>query len=278
MLQTSLTAAACFVLPTLPFCTRSHDCGGLVKASEPSGTIGLQIVIYVATVLFSACVTNNAAVTIMFPIAYQAAQDVGQDFRIFMYLLMMGASASFMTPTGYQTNLMVYGPGGYRFMDFVKFGGALQIYIGVITIAVLQTLHLWWLWTLCGCVGIAAVLCLDVMCCKSSGHERRSNVGGSDSVEETVTYNLGRPSLRKRLNSFNSNARADRAGRVDRADLDRASSSDSQRGLIDDAAAMETQPLNRLLLLPAPTAHGSVAKATSRGCENEVDPRSTLQV
>lgn len=162
------------------------------------GVIGLQIVIYIATVLFSACVTNNAAVTIMFPIAYvniltippaittnmsarglqiiaktmlsfagekwlqgsayrclvcpsglgryQAAENVGADFRMYMYLIMMGASASFMTPTGYQTNLMVYTPGGYKFMDFVKFGGVLQIYLGVVTIIVLQTLEFWLLW------------------------------------------------------------------------------------------------------------------------------------
>ena len=84
--------------------------------------------------IFSACVTNNAAVTIMFPIAHKAAEDVGEDFKPYMYLIMMGASASFMTPTGYQTNLMVYGPAGYRFADFLKFGGVLQIWLGVVTI------------------------------------------------------------------------------------------------------------------------------------------------
>eukprot|EP00035_Acanthoeca_spectabilis_P022882 m.446366 g.446366 ORF g.446366 m.446366 type:complete len:737 (-) comp19351_c0_seq1:60-2270(-) len=139
---------------------------GLVAASEPMGLIGLQIVIYVVTMLFSAAVTNNAAVTIMFPIAYNAADSVGADFRPFMYLLMMGASAAFMTPTGYQTNLMVYGPGGYRFSDFLRFGGLLQVWLGCVTIGVLQTLEYWWLWTLllagvlCGCVILHLRTCL----------------------------------------------------------------------------------------------------------------------
>lgn len=133
---------------------------GLVAASAPSGILGLQIVIYVVTVVFSACVTNNAAVTIMFPIAHKAAEDVGEDFRPFLYLIMMGASASFMTPTGYQTNLMVYSPGGYRFSDFIKFGGVLQLWIGVVTIALLQTLEFWWLWTLAlgGILSVAVLL------------------------------------------------------------------------------------------------------------------------
>jgi di/tricarboxylate transporter len=61
-----------------------------------------------------------------------------------MYLIMMGASASFMTPTGYQTNLMVYEPGGYRFSDYLKFGGMLQVWIMVVTIALMQTLHYWY--------------------------------------------------------------------------------------------------------------------------------------
>jgi di/tricarboxylate transporter len=58
---------------------------GLVAASRPAGKLGLQIVIYAVTVLFSACVTNNAAVTIMFPIAYQAAIDAEEDFLPYVW-------------------------------------------------------------------------------------------------------------------------------------------------------------------------------------------------
>lgn len=121
---------------------------GLLAAASPTGTTGLYICVYIATVLFSSIITNNAAITIMFPIAYEAALDANLDFRPILYILMMGASASFMTPTGYQTNLMVYGPGGYKFIDFIVFGGPLQVVVGVVTIGVVVALEFWWLWSL----------------------------------------------------------------------------------------------------------------------------------
>eukprot|EP00054_Salpingoeca_dolichothecata_P019377 m.120391 g.120391 ORF g.120391 m.120391 type:complete len:888 (+) comp23232_c0_seq1:57-2720(+) len=119
---------------------------GLIAAAQPTGLTGLYIVVYCATVLFSAAVTNNAAVTIMFPVAFQAAEEFGTDFKPFIYLLMMGASASFMTPTGYQTNLMVYGPGGYKFVDYLKFGVPLQFIVAIVSIGVVVTWNFWWLW------------------------------------------------------------------------------------------------------------------------------------
>eukprot|EP00049_Salpingoeca_infusionum_P023328 m.11475 g.11475 ORF g.11475 m.11475 type:complete len:732 (-) comp5730_c1_seq1:171-2366(-) len=118
----------------------------VVAAAKPTGTTGLYIMIYLSTALFSAAVTNNAAVTIMFPVAYQAVQDTGDDFRPILYVLMLGASASFLTPTGYQTNLMVYGPGGYVFMDYVRFGGVLQLILGVVTISIIVTVKYWYVW------------------------------------------------------------------------------------------------------------------------------------
>ncbi|EGD83649.1 TrkA-C [Salpingoeca rosetta] len=126
----------------------------VVLASKPTGVTGLYIMVYLTTVLLSAVVTNNAAITIMFPVAFQAAMDLEEDFFPLLLLLMMGASSSFMTPTGYQTNLMVYGPGGYTFMDFLKFGGGLQIWLGVITVAVVVTLEFWYLWAV-GMLGLA---------------------------------------------------------------------------------------------------------------------------
>nr|AOW69289.1 pink-eyed dilution-like 2 [Hartaetosiga gracilis] len=120
----------------------------VIIISRPTGVTGLYIMVYLTTMLFSAAVTNNAAITIMFPVAFSAATELELDFRPFLFLLMMGASASFMTPTGYQTNLMVYGPGGYKFMDFIRFGGILQVWCGVVSISVIATLDYWWLWTL----------------------------------------------------------------------------------------------------------------------------------
>eukprot|EP00038_Savillea_parva_P002966 m.119506 g.119506 ORF g.119506 m.119506 type:complete len:740 (+) comp11022_c0_seq2:396-2615(+) len=168
---------------------------GLVAASEPAGLVGLQIVIYMVTVIFSAAVTNNAAVTIMFPIAYDAAHSVNADFRPFMYLLMMGASASFMTPTGYQTNLMVYGPGGYRFSDFLKFGGVLQLCVGTVTIVVMQTLQYWWLWTL---------LFLGLLACTMLVFVRRCIRARAEADESAIDTNMMSPDWDPQTNPASS--------------------------------------------------------------------------
>jgi Na+/H+ antiporter NhaD/arsenite permease-like protein len=69
--------------------------------------------VYFATALISSFVTNSAAATLMFPIAIGAAETAGVDLKLMSYCLMLGASDS-STPFGYQTNLMVYGPGGYK--------------------------------------------------------------------------------------------------------------------------------------------------------------------
>lgn len=107
----------------------------VVEAAQPFGAVGLLTGIYATTVVLSAVVTTNAAAVLMFPIAYAAADAAGLDFRPFMFSLMLAASANFMTPIGYQTNLMVYGPGRYRFSDFTRFGMPLQILVGVVTIS-----------------------------------------------------------------------------------------------------------------------------------------------
>jgi di/tricarboxylate transporter len=74
---------------------------------------GLFGAVYFATALISSFVTNNAAATLMFPIAIGAADTAGIDLKMMSYCIMLGAS-DFSTPFGYQTNLMVYGPGGYK--------------------------------------------------------------------------------------------------------------------------------------------------------------------
>jgi di/tricarboxylate transporter len=74
---------------------------------------GLFGAVYFATALISSVVTNNAAATLMFPIAIGAADTAGINLKMMSYCLMLGAS-DFSTPFGYQTNLMVYGPGGYK--------------------------------------------------------------------------------------------------------------------------------------------------------------------
>lgn len=107
-------------------------------AADPFWTL---VLIYVATVLFTEMLTNNAAAVLMFPIGLSAAQQLGVDVMPFVLAVMMGASAGFMSPIGYQTNLMIYGPGGYRFTDYLRVGAPLSVVVGV---AVLWTItHLW---------------------------------------------------------------------------------------------------------------------------------------
>jgi di/tricarboxylate transporter len=79
-------------------------------------------VIYGITVLFTELITNNSAAALVFPIALATAERLEVNPMAFIIAVMMAASASFATPIGYQTNLMVYGPGGYRFGDYFRFG------------------------------------------------------------------------------------------------------------------------------------------------------------
>src|SRR5690606_22401248 len=92
------------------------------------------IAIYVLTNLFTEVLTNNAAAVLVFPIAAATAATLGVSFEPFVFVIMMAASAGFATPIGYQTNLMVYGPGGYRFSDYVKFGVPLNLLVGAVTV------------------------------------------------------------------------------------------------------------------------------------------------
>lgn len=93
------------------------------------------LVIYVLTSIMTEVVTNNAAAVLMFPIAQSASEAMGVSLWPFIVVLMLAASASFATPIGYQTNLMVYGPGGYRFSDYLRIGVPLNILLGVVTVA-----------------------------------------------------------------------------------------------------------------------------------------------
>ena len=106
----------------------------LVSFAQGSPLAALSL-LFVATALLSALATNNAAAVLMFPIALSTANNLGVSLLPFAIVLMVAASASFATPIGYQTNLMVYGPGGYRFSDYLRFGLPLTLLIGLISIA-----------------------------------------------------------------------------------------------------------------------------------------------
>ncbi|NPU98392.1 MAG: SLC13 family permease [Candidatus Omnitrophica bacterium] len=112
----------------------AHTVGhGLISLAGNSPWISLALV-YLVTILFTELITNNAAAVLVFPIAMSTARDLGVNFMPFAVVIMMAASASFATPIGYQTNLMVYGPGGYHFTDYMKIGIPLGILVGVTVI------------------------------------------------------------------------------------------------------------------------------------------------
>ncbi|MEA3286318.1 MAG: SLC13 family permease [Candidatus Marinimicrobia bacterium] len=87
----------------------------------------LLSILYIITSIFTAVISNNVAAIVLTPIAIAAAINLGVDSRPLVFTICYAASASFMTPIGYQTNLMVYGPGKYRFNDYIKAGAPLTL-------------------------------------------------------------------------------------------------------------------------------------------------------
>ncbi|WP_092890987.1 SLC13 family permease [Halopelagius inordinatus] len=96
--------------------------------------IGVLWVFYLATGLLTSVISNNASVVLMIPVAASAAQSIGANAFAFVLAVTFAASTAFMTPVGYQTNLFVYGPGGYRFSDFLRVGAPLQLLLSVVTV------------------------------------------------------------------------------------------------------------------------------------------------
>lgn len=162
MLVSALVAAAAMVATrccTLGDARRSIDWSiltvigaslGLGAAMEQSGAAAwladgvmqafgqsphaLLAAVFVATALLTSAISNNAAVALMFSVALATAQSISVSPLPFVIGVMMGGSACFATPIGYQTNLMVYGPGGYRFGDFLRAGVPLTLLVGVVTV------------------------------------------------------------------------------------------------------------------------------------------------
>jgi K+/H+ antiporter YhaU regulatory subunit KhtT len=143
-----ITVACAFGLSTALEKTKVAAIFGnaLVSLAEltNTGEIGVLCTVMIATALLSSLVANNAAALLMFPIAAQAAAGAGISPNKMLYALMFGAS-DYATPFGYQTNLMVYGPGGYVFLDYLKFGGPFMVYLLVVQTVVLGTLDMWYL-------------------------------------------------------------------------------------------------------------------------------------
>ncbi len=93
--------------------------------------------IYLIALLLSELLHHNAGVAIMFPIAVAAAEQVGADPRGFIIAIAIASTCAFASPVSYQTHLIVYGPGGYRYLDFVRAGLPLNLLCAAIALLVI---------------------------------------------------------------------------------------------------------------------------------------------
>ncbi|WP_404404345.1 SLC13 family permease [Jeotgalibacillus malaysiensis] len=114
----------------------------LMEAMEPYGVILLLVVLYGMIALLTEVVTNNAAAVIMFPAAYQISGPIGIEPIGMAILVAIAASASFLSPIGYQTNLIVFGPGGYRFRDYLRAGMPLTFLTGIVTVGMVYLVYM----------------------------------------------------------------------------------------------------------------------------------------
>ncbi len=107
---------------------------GILSITGMESPFWALVGIYLSTVIVTELVTNNAAAALMFPIAYATSQSLEVSYMPFVLAIAFGASASFLTPIGYQTNLMVFSVGKYRFTDFFKIGLGLSLLYGVVVL------------------------------------------------------------------------------------------------------------------------------------------------
>lgn len=109
--------------------------------TQSLGLTAMVGVIYALSVCFTALVNNNAAAVLMFPVALEAARAADQPFTPFAVAVCIAASAEFSTPIGYQTNLIVMGPGHYKWLDYTRFGGPLTILAGLVAVLLIPLLY-----------------------------------------------------------------------------------------------------------------------------------------
>ncbi|MCG8410412.1 MAG: SLC13 family permease [Bacteroidales bacterium] len=114
----------------------------LITVFLPLGKVGLLFGIYIITSFLAAYITNVASVAIIFPISLTMAANLNLPPTPFVLVVSFAAAANFMTPIGYQTNLMVYGPGGYTFKDFFRVGFPLTILYMIVAIGILSLMYL----------------------------------------------------------------------------------------------------------------------------------------
>jgi di/tricarboxylate transporter len=109
----------------------------LIEPFGGLGDVGLLFGVLLATIVVTEMISNNAAAALLFPVAVATAMSAGLDPRPFAFAVAIGASSSFLTPIGYQTNTMVYGIGGYRFTDFARLGFPLVIVMVLVSLVMI---------------------------------------------------------------------------------------------------------------------------------------------
>ena len=109
----------------------AHEIVGLAGAVGP---VVMLIIIYAAANLLAELITNKASAVLMLPIALAVATELGSDWKAFAVAVTIASAASFLTPVGYQTNLMVMGAGGYRYTDYARAGFPVSIIVMVVTV------------------------------------------------------------------------------------------------------------------------------------------------
>ena len=107
----------------------------LMAVLLPLGAVSVLAGVYLLTLVFTEVLTNNAAAALSFPIAHAVSTSMEVNFMPFAIAIAMAASAGFATPLGYQTHLMVYGAGGYRFSDYLRIGIPLDAIVMIVTVA-----------------------------------------------------------------------------------------------------------------------------------------------
>ena len=98
------------------------------------GPVAALAAVYLMTSIMTDCMSNNAAAVLLAPIAISTAEQVGIDPRPLLMAITFAASTGFSTPVGYQTNTMIYNPGGYKYTDFLRTGVPLSIIFWILSV------------------------------------------------------------------------------------------------------------------------------------------------
>ncbi|WP_200861912.1 SLC13 family permease, partial [Cyclobacterium qasimii] len=114
----------------------------LIQMTEGSGVMIALVLLFIMTLILTSLITNAAAVSIMFPIALELGNQLEQPLTPFFVAIAFAASGDFMTPIGYQTNLMVMGPGNYKFRDYFIIGFPLTLIYSVVVLCFINWYYL----------------------------------------------------------------------------------------------------------------------------------------